>query len=255
MPGQGAARWPQCPPHPPGGSRRSSVQLAGARLPVSPAGAPPLGWFPVQVGRRGAVRTPRSAPVRPQHCAELPDNYSCPLLTSDSHREGAVHSLVRGGGGPIRGRCPAVSQMRGGSAGGAGFWLCPHLVISQGDAGGIRLLRGAIFCLGQGRLDPRPLKLALSCPCSRSCHTRFLLEGRTPRQQLGLMLLLPGSGVGSGCVSREASPSLTSLHGPEPGQGPCASSSVWEGASLTLCRDRSPEWGVGGRGPQGTLAG
>ena len=135
MPGQGAARWPQCPPQPPGGGRRSSVQLAGARLPVSPAGAPPLGWFPVQAGRQGAVRTPRSAPVRPQHCAELLDNYSCPLLTSDSHREGAVHSMVGAaaagvGGRPARGRCPAVSQMRGG-------WRCRVPALSPlGDFSG-----------------------------------------------------------------------------------------------------------------------
>lgn len=144
---------PQCPPLPPGGGRRSPVQLAGAGLPLSPAGAPPLGWFPVQAGRHRVMRTPRSTPFRPQRCAELPDNYSCPLLTSDSCGEG----LSTLWGGPARGGGPAVSQRRGG-------WRCPHLVISQGDAGGICLLRGATFCLGQGKRDPTRLKPAPSCP-------------------------------------------------------------------------------------------
>lgn len=226
--------------------RQTIVRAVGTGLPASPAEASPKGWFPVQAGRRGAVRTPRSTPIRPQHCAELPDNYSCPLLTSDSHREGAVHSMVC-----VWGVLPgegALQRLRGGAAGGAASWPSPRLVISQGDAGGTRLLRGA------RQAGSRPLKLALSHPCSRRCHTCLLLEGRTPRQRLGLMSLLPGSGVGSGVCPGEASPSLTSLYGPEPARGPRASSLVWEGASLTLCRDQCPEWGVGGRGPQRTLA-
>lgn len=51
-------------------------------------------------------------------------------------------------------------------------------------------------------------------------------------------------------VPWEPSPASAPLCGPEPCLGPHASSSVWEGASLTLCRGHCPE-----QRAQGTLTG
>ena len=134
--------------------RQTIARAVGRRgaAPV-PSWGSSSGLVPRPGRKSGVMRTPRSTPFRPQRCAELPDNYCCPLLTGDSRQEG----LSTLWGGPARGGGPAVSQRRG-------SWRCPHLVISQGDAGGICLLRGATFCLGQGRLDPTRLKPAPSCP-------------------------------------------------------------------------------------------
>ena len=192
-------------------------------------------------------RGPHSAPSTGQSSWIITSVQSSPAILTGW---GAPHATEREGVLPGEGA-------RAGSGGGGGCrrresGSVPRFVISRGDARRSRLLpRGHLLLSRARQARSHPSEAGSFLPVFTKVPHPF------PRRKDAW------TGIWSSPVTWpdftparvwgvpwEPGPSSTPLHGPEPGLGPHASSSVWEGASLTLCRGHCPE-----QRAQGTLTG